>query len=340
MKSMEEKILERENSACMPLISVVIPAYNEARGIAHTVGAVAEELRKIAADCEIIVVDDGSKDGTFEALRSLAPDYPCLKALRLSRNFGKEAALLSGLKAARGAAVITMDSDLQHPPALIPQFVAKWREGFAVVHAIKQDRKADTVLVRWRAAVFNRIFTSLAGFSMENSSDFILLDRAAVEVIIHQLPERMRFYRGITRWIGFRQTFIYFTVAERWDHSQTRWRLKALLKLASDSIVSFTTIPLRIVTLFGFVTLAIGLIVGLDAIISYLRGAAVSGFITTIGVLLVLGSFIMISLGIIGEYIAKIYGEVKARPISLVEYSFGFAEEKSAIRQNLPKRSG
>lgn len=307
-----------------PLISVVLPAYNEVMGIEKTIATVKTQLTEQNTRCEIIVVDDGSTDGTWERLQWLSLRNSALKAIRLSRNFGKEAALLAGLKAARGDAVITMDSDLQHPPETIARMLEKWRQGFSVVHAVKNQRKCDGVLARWRAAAFNALFEMLGGVNLKNASDFILLDRAVTEVITRYLPERMRFYRGLAHWVGFRQTIVHFDVARRWDNGNGRWKLADLINLATTALVSFTTTPLRIIAILGMATLLIGLIIGGEALFSWFTGRSVSGFVTLIGTLLIIGSFIMISLGIIGEYIAKIYEETKARPTGIVETSFGF----------------
>lgn len=307
-----------------PMISVVLPAYNEVMGIEKTIDTVQAQLTAQNTLCEIIVVDDGSTDGTFERLQWLSLQNKDLKAIRLSRNFGKEAALLTGLKVASGEAVITMDSDLQHPPETISQMLEKWRQGFAVVHAVKNERRCDGVMARWRAAAFNFLFEMLGGVSLKNASDFILLDRAVKDVIVHCLPERMRFYRGLAHWVGFRQTIVQFDVASRWDNGHGRWTLVDLVNLATTALVSFTTTPLRIIAILGSATLLIGLIIGGEALISWFSGRSVSGFVTIIGTLLIIGSFIMISLGIIGEYIAKIYEETKARPTGVIETSFGF----------------
>jgi polyisoprenyl-phosphate glycosyltransferase len=306
-----------------PTISIVIPAYNEAEGIENTVRVVHDELSRAGTVHELIVVDDGSPDGTYETLQRLSQKFPTLKAIRLSRNFGKEAALLAGLKGSSGDAVITMDADLQHPPAVVPQLIQKWQEGYKIVHAVKATRGSESRLAKWRASAFNFIFEKLGGISLKHSSDFILMDREARNVMIRCLPERMRFYRGLAHWMGFKQTIVSFDVADRWDKGKSRWSMMSLVNLATTALVSFTSTPLRIVTVLGFVTLAIGLIIGLEALVSWLLGRSVSGFATTIGTLLIIGSFIMISLGIIGEYIAKIYEEIKGRPTCIVECSFG-----------------
>ena len=308
------------------LLSVVVPAHNEAAGIEHATAVIAKALAPCGMAYEIIVVDDGSRDGTFDRVHALARDDPRIKGLRFTRNFGKEAALLAGLRAAGGDAVVTIDSDLQHPPELIPTLVGAWREGAMVVDAVKRSRDNDGALTRLRASVFNRVLSKLSGINLEHSSDFKLLDRRVVDAITHDLPERQRFYRGLADWVGFRHATVPFDVAPRAE-GQGKWTLLKLADLATTAIVSFTSAPLRIVTLMGLLTLVFGFAVGTEAFVGWLRGRAISGFTTTITTLLIIGSFIMISLGIIGEYIAKIYDEIKARPTYLVERVAGLGEE-------------
>jgi hypothetical protein len=221
--------------------------------------------------------------------------------------------------------VVTIDADLQHPPHLITCMIDEWRKGAKVVNAVKRSRQRDGVLTRLRARVFNSILSSLGGINVQNSSDFKLLDRVVVDAIARGLPERQRFYRGLSGWVGYSHVSIPFDVEARAE-GQGKWTLWKLADLATTATVSFTSAPLRIVTILGLLTLAFGFAVGSEAIIGWFRGRAVSGFTTTITTLLILGSFIMISLGIIGEYIAKIYDEIKARPPYLVEASIGIGE--------------
>jgi len=309
------------------LLSIVIPAHNEALGIADAIDVIAGVLDQCAIRYELIVVDDGSRDATFAKVQELCQERPVLRGLHFSRNFGKEAALLAGLEAAKGDAVITMDADLQHPPALIPQMLEKWREGAKVVHAVKEDRSHDSAFARLRAGIFNGILTRLSGIDVRNSSDFKLLDRTAVDVIVRQLPERRRFYRGLADWVGFEQASIPFAVEQR-TAGEGKWSFMALVDLATTAIISFTSAPLRIVTILGSITLVFAFLVAVEALWSWLQGEAVSGFATIIMTVLLLGSFIMISLGIVGEYIAKIYEEIKARPSYIVDSACGFEEEQ------------
>ncbi|MDD4914564.1 MAG: glycosyltransferase family 2 protein [Methylococcales bacterium] len=307
------------------LVSVVVPAYNEARGINTAIRQMAGILEGCQSNWEIIVVDDGSRDATYRNICELSEQEPRVKAVALSRNFGKEGALLAGLEYAAGDAVITLDADLQHPPGLIPDMLAKWRQGAQIVHAVKRNRNRDSMAKKATAFCINKIISGLGGININNSSDFKLLDREIVDIIVYQLPERQRFFRGLTSWLGFTEDYIYFDVDDRLE-GESKWSVWSLLELSITALTSFTSLPLRIVTFLGIATLLLGAGVATDAVLSYMKGQAVSGFATTIITLLLIGSFIMISLGIIGEYIAKIYEEVKARPLYLVKASNGFAK--------------
>jgi glycosyltransferase involved in cell wall biosynthesis len=304
------------------ILSVVIPAHNEELGIAHALSVIKEILATCGMEWEIIVVDDGSRDGTFGKLRELAAREPRIRGVRFSRNFGKEAALLAGLNTARGDAVITIDADLQHPPRLIPEMIEAWKQGAKVVDGVKRSRSTDGFLTRLRASIFNATLSRLGGINMENSSDFKLLDRIVVNAITGALPERQRFYRGLSDWVGYRHENVLFDVEER-ALGQGKWNLWGLLGLATTAIVTFTSAPLRIVTGLGVVTLIFGCVIAAEALVGWFQGRSVSGFSTTIFTLLIIGSFIMISLGIIGEYIAKIYDEIKRRPTYLIESTVG-----------------
>ena len=308
------------------LLSIVIPAHNEAAGIADALNTIKDTLSSCGMPWEIIVVDDGSRDNTFDRLNELAQDDSRVKVIRLSRNFGKEAALLAGLRAAIGDAVVTIDSDLQHPPQLIPTMIDAWRKGANVVDAIKRSRQNDGVFTRLRARIFNSLFSKLAGINLQNSSDFKLIDRVIVDTLACDLPESQRFYRGLSDWVGYSHETILFDVETR-AKGEGKFTLWSLMNLATTAIVSFTSAPLRIVTILGFSTLLFGLVVSVEAITTWFRGEAVSGFTTIVITLLIIGSFIMISLGIIGEYIAKIYDEVKHRPSYLIEDSIGIDQD-------------
>ena len=305
------------------MISIVIPAHDEAEGIKDSIQAIIDIMETCAYSFEMIVIDDGSSDSTFAQVASVSSNDNRIKALRFSRNFGKEAALLAGLQMATGNAVITIDADLQHPPRLIPDMIDKWRAGAQVVDAVKRKRDLDSMLVKLRANIFNTLLSYLGGVDVKNSSDFKLLDRVVVNAITNELPERRRFYRGLVDWVGYNHEILFFDIESR-AKGEGKWSLWGLIGLATTAVISFTSTPLRIVTFLGFFTLIFGFFVAAEALWSWVQGQAVSGFVTMIITLLLLGSFIMISLGILGEYIAKMYDEIKARPTFLVAESVGF----------------
>ena len=323
---MKEHISPSSVGSAQALISVVLPAHNEEAGISRAFEVIGRILDECGVSWEIIAVDDGSRDQTFAVISSIARNDSRIRGIHFSRNFGKEAALLAGISTAHGDAVITMDADLQHPPSVIPQMLDAWRKGAKVIHGVKRQREHDSMAMKIRASIFNKTISWLGGINIQNSSDFKLMDRVVVDVIAQQLPERRRFYRGLADWVGYKNTEILFDVAERSD-GEGKWSILGLVELALTALVSFTSAPLRIVTILGLLTLTLGLGLTVDTLWSWFHGRAVSGFSTMILTLLIIGSFIMISLGIIGEYIAKIYEEVKARPVYLIDESVGFKQQ-------------
>lgn len=307
------------------LISIVIPAYNEAATIRTAVEQVLQIVDDHHLPAEIIVVDDGSADGTQDEIRRLHATDARVKGIRFSRNFGKESALLAGLQNSAGEVVVTMDADLQHPPAVIPQLVTCWQSGAMIVNAVKRSRANDSWLVRTRAAAFNFVMMRLTGLDIRDSSDYKLLDRRVVDAIVHSMPEHHRFYRGLAAWIGYASASVPFHVAPR-DAGEAKMSVRGLVKMAVAALLTFTAAPLRIVAWLGFLTLCFGFVIAAEALLSWWRGDAVSGFTTLICTLLLLGSAIMFSLAIIGQYLAMIYDEVKARPQYLIESGTGFNE--------------
>ncbi|NSW91037.1 MAG: glycosyltransferase family 2 protein [Firmicutes bacterium] len=299
------------------LITVVIPVYNEENQICENINVIRNYLSKTGMDFEILVVDDGSTDGTWLKLKMLTENFPGIKALRLSRNFGKEAALCAGLEAAGGDACIVMDSDLQHPPELIPEMVRLWKEeGYEVVEGVKTSRGKESPVNKVGANLFYYILSKLSGFDINQASDFKLLDKRVVQAW-RGMNERNTFFRGMSVWVGFNRVSIPFNIKSR-TKGASKWSLFKLFKLAINAITSFSSLPLHIVTFMGLVFLAGSLILGIQTMYMKLKGMAYSGFTTVILLLLIIGSTLMISLGIIGTYIAKIYEEVKRRPRYIV----------------------
>ena len=269
---------------------------------------------------EIVVVDDGSHDTTFRRAAELGDAGFPVRARRLSRNFGKEGALLAGLTHATGDAVVTIDADLQHPSELIPDMVRAWEAGAKVVHGVKRDRGDEPWSASVRAWFVNRVITSLGGIDVRRSSDFKLLDRAAVDVLATAMPERSRFYRGLADWIGFPQDDASSLIASR-KSGKSGWSVRSLIGSALTALVSFTSAPLRVISVLGVLTFLLGIAVGSDALRSWLAGEAVSGFATTIMTLLIIGSFIMINSCRFHRrgYIAKVYDELKRRPAFVID---------------------
>lgn len=295
------------------VLSVIVPALNEERGLAEALRQICEQARLTGLDVQLIAVDDGSTDNTWSVLRTLDREIPELHAIRLSRNFGKEAAIAAGLDAARGDAAIILDADLQHPPALIPEMVRLWRaEGWDVIEAVKAHRGRESWWQRRTRRGFYNIAAALTGYNLQDASDFKLLDRKVIEAW-RRFGERATFFRGLVAWLGFSATQLSFEVPVRAD-GPSRWSWRRLTQLATRAVTSFSAIPLQLVTVLGLLTLLIGAAVGLQAVRLWYQGRALPGFTTVILLQLIVGGFLMISLGIIGSYIARIYDEVKARP--------------------------
>ncbi|MEO0711832.1 MAG: glycosyltransferase family 2 protein, partial [Pseudomonadota bacterium] len=241
-------------------LSIVIPAHEEAEGLARAVAEIRGAAEDHVAQIEIVIVDDGSRDATWEVIEALSKEMGGIKGIRLSRNFGKEAAILAGLAAARGEVVITIDSDLQHPPALIPKMLGEWRDGAKVVNMVKSTRQDEGPVKAWLTRRYFGLFTQLAGIEIGNAADFKLLDREVVDCLL-ALPERERFYRGLVAWIGYEQRTLMFDVAPR-VAGQSKWSALRLARLALDSIVSFSTTPMHLMTCLGGVFGVIAVVLG------------------------------------------------------------------------------
>ena len=295
------------------MITVLMPVYNEGKYIYNNVMKVDSLLIEKGIEHQFLLVDDGSNDNTWDEMCRLASDYPHVSIIRLSRNFGKESALCAGLENAAGDAVVIMDSDLQHPPEYIPEMVRLWREeGYNVVEGVKEDRGKESLGSKLAALLFYRTFRRTTGIDIGVASDFKLMDRSAVEAW-KKLPERNIFFRGLSAWVGFKRCTPPFKVAPR-AGGDTKWTFSALVGLAINPITAYTAAPLFIVFWLG-VLMGIGaVILGIQTLYNYFAHQSVPGFSTVILLLLFIGSAIMISLSIIGLYIAKIYDEVKARP--------------------------
>ena len=299
------------------VLSVVIPAYNEEESIPGTIDEVVRVLTESGIDYEIILVDDGSGDGTYSAVEKAAAGNFRVRGWKLSRNFGKEAAILAGLEAAVGDCCVILDADLQHPPGIIPEMYRLWREGAMIVHGVKSDRGPENPFNTFFASLFYSLISRFTKIDLRQASDFKLLDRKIVD-ILRSLPEKTRFFRGLSAYYGFSQARVEFSVARR-RKGKTSWSLRRLAVYALDSLSSFSAFPLQITTFIGAVMLLIFVFLGLQTLYNYGSGRAVEGFTTVILLLLFMASALSLSLGIIGHYIAKIYEEVKARPAYILE---------------------
>lgn len=299
------------------LISVIIPAYNEAKGLKFCIEQTTNILEKLEISYEIIVTDDGSIDDSWNILQNLTKDYSSLTVLRFSRNFGKEAAIIAGLTQAHGDAAIVMDADMQHPPKLLAEMIRLWeKENFLIVEGVKESRQKESWLRRIGAKMFYSLFSKTSGIDIRHSTDFKLLDRIVINQYL-ALPERGRFFRGLTAWLGFPKASVYFVPADRAE-SGSKWSIGSLVRLARRSLISFTNMPLRLITWFGLFTFIGSFALGIQTLWNKFSGHAVDGFTTVILIQLGLGSVIMFSLGLIGEYLARIFEEVKNRPLYVI----------------------
>lgn len=300
-----------------PRLSIVLPAYCEASHLAESLAVIRRHVLALDVSYEFVVIDDGSPDETWHVLQTLSREWPELRAFRLARNFGKEGCMHAGLEASRGDAVIVMDSDLQHPPDLIERMYRLWNDqSYDIVNAVKIERGDETWTKRRLTRLYYDLFASLAGVEIGDSSDFKLLSRHVVNTYC-RLPERNTFFRGLVTWMGYRQIEVPFNVAAR-AGGRSSWSFFKLAGLAINSLVSFSTVPLQAVTLLGLAFMAFGVVLGVEALWQKLTGSAVEGFTTVILLLLIIGAVLMIALGIIGQYIAKIFDEIKRRPRYLI----------------------
>lgn len=296
----------------MALLSIVLPAYNEEQNIANTAAVLSKLLSENGIDYELVFISDGSRDGTYGEIVRAARENPRIRGAEFSRNFGKEAGIFAGLELASGDAVIVMDCDLQHPPSVIPEMWKLWQDGAEVVEGIKTSRGRESLGHKLSAGLFYKIMSKLIKMDMNASSDFKLLDRKVVDVLL-ALPERNTFFRALSFWAGFRTESVQYEVQER-QFGESKWSLWSLMKYAVSNATSFSTLPLQLVTVMGVVSILFSIALAIQTLVRFLMGNSVEGFTTVILLILIIGGFLMLSLGIIGHYIARIYEEVKGRP--------------------------
>ena len=312
------------------MISVVAPVFNEHGTLEELHRRLTATLAKLGP-YEIVLVDDGSIDGSWERLLELAARDRHLRLLRLSRNFGHQAALSAGLDAARGEAIVLMDADLQDPPEVIPQLVAKWREGFDVVYAVRSDREGEPRLRLASISLFYGLLHRITATSIpQNAGDFRLLSRRAADAIA-AMPERARFLRGMTSWIGYRQTGVPYRREARYA-GESKYPTRKLVRLAFDGITSFSTAPIKLVTAIGFalVVFCVG-VLAWTLYVRFFTDNPPQGWTSVIAVVLLLGGVQLLSLGVIGQYVARIFDETKQRPLYFVEEVV-----EGGVRENEP----
>ena len=312
------------------MLTVVIPAYNEEAMIARAVSAIDGTLKGANIPFELLFVDDGSGDRTWETIKSAACAHPEVRGIHFSRNFGKEAAIMAGLTASRGTCCVVMDCDLQHPPEKIVEMYRLWEAGYEIVEGRKRSRGREGRLHAFAAKAFYALISAATGFDMENASDFKLLDRIVVDVLTG-MHEKNAFFRALSSWVGFQSASVEFDVQSR-EAGESKWSTFALIRYALGNISSFSAAPMQIVTVLGVVMLLVSAVLGGIALIQKLCGRALEGFTTVILIQLFSSSVMMISLGIIGYYIAKMYEEIKDRPRYIIADVCENRQENARIR--------
>lgn len=300
----------------MSLLSVVIPSYNEENNFSTAVQRLSEVLTAAKIEYELIFVDDGSRDNTYALICEEARKNSAVRGISFSRNFGKEAAIFAGLREAKGNACVVTDCDMQFPPEVIVQMWELWQQGYQVVEGKKSNRGKEHVAHGLFARLFYRLIGQAVGMDMQSSSDFKLLDRRVVDAL-NTLQERDTFFRALSFWAGFRTATVEFEVQPR-KNGTTKWSIRKLVRYAINNLTSFSTAPLRVITFLGAMLLIGSAVLALQTLVRFFMGTAVEGFTTVILLLLLIGGAIMVSLGIIGHYIGRIYDEVKKRPRYIV----------------------
>lgn len=314
--------IRRQPAVAHPVYSVVAPIKDEEEIVPHFYQRVVEVMESLGEPFELVLVDDGSRDGSYAAMRALHERDPRVRVVHFSRNFGHQVAISAGLDYARGDAVIIIDSDLQDPPEVILQLVAHWKDGAEVVYAQRATRRGETRFKLLTAAAFYRLITRITSVEIpRDTGDFRLLDRRVVDALV-QMREHHRFMRGLSAWVGFRQEAVTYERHERFAGS-TKYPLRKMIRFSLDAITGFSYVPLQLATSFGFMLAGLSLLGILIAIIVRVFGGAIQGQGTTLIAVLFLGGIQLIFLGIIGEYLGRIYDEVRARPLYIVREVLG-----------------
>ncbi|MCR5671374.1 MAG: glycosyltransferase family 2 protein [Butyrivibrio sp.] len=299
------------------MLSVIIPAYNEEEIIPKTISVIDGILTNENIEHELFFINDGSKDNTWKEIEEAAATNKNVKGVCFSRNFGKESAIFAGIAQATGDCCVVIDCDLQHPPEKIVEMYRLWEQGYEIVEGVKTDRGKESGLHRLAAKGFYGIMSEAVGFDMSRASDFKLLDRKAINVLLN-MNEKNAFFRALSSWVGFKSTEVEYEVRER-EAGTSKWSTSALIKYALTNITSFTSAPMQIITIMGIIVFVVGLASTIEALVKFFTGTAREGFTTVIILQCFTGSFIMFGLGIIGYYISKIYDEVKGRPRYIID---------------------
>ncbi len=305
-------------------ISIIIPCYNEEEGIEQLFERLLGVLNRLNLSYEIVCVDDGSKDQTLQRLIDYHRRYPGIKVISLSRNFGKDIALTAGIENAQGQAIIPIDADLQDPPELIEQFINKWREGYDVVYGKRRSRQGESWVKQFTANAFYRIISRISTVPIpRDTGDFRLLDKRVVDAI-KTMPERTRFMKGLFAWVGFKQTYIVYDRPNRLQGT-TKWNYWKLWNFALDGITSFSLLPLKVWSYLGVVLSLLAFMYGSFLIMrTLILGIDVPGYASLMVTILFIGGVQLITLGILGEYLGRIYEETKQRPLYLIRERYGF----------------
>jgi polyisoprenyl-phosphate glycosyltransferase len=309
----------------LPLLSVVVPCHNEEPVLRETHRRLTEVLQRLPGmSYEVIYIDDGSRDTTAQIMRELQSTDANVRCVLLSRNFGHQIAVTAGIEHARGDAVVLIDADLQDPPETILEFVARWRQGFEVAYGVRTQREGETHFKRWSASIFYRLLNRLSDVAIPlDTGDFRLMDRRVVDTLI-AMPERDRFVRGMVSWVGFRQTAVGYRRAARLA-GESKYPFWKMVRFATDGILSFSQTPLRIAIWMGFTVSALSLLgIAYAVMMRLLTSIWVPGWTLLFIAVLFLGGVQLISLGIIGEYVGRIYGETKRRPLYIAQERLGF----------------
>lgn len=313
--------METSESLRTGRLSVVLPAYNEEESVPLAADVIGDLLTKAGIDHELIFVNDGSRDHTWRAIQEAAARRPQVRGIRFSRNFGKEAAIFAGLAQAKGDCCVVLDCDLQHPPEKILEMYRLWQQGWQVVEGVKISRGKESPLHTLAAKTFYRFLSGATRIDMSHASDFKLLDRRAVDVLV-AMREKNAFFRALSSWIGFDTAQVEFEVQPR-AAGESKWSLRSLTRYAVTNLAAFSTAPLQIVTILGVLVFLCSLVLGCWSLWQKINGQALEGFTTVILLLLLIGSALMVCLGILGYYIAKVYEEIKDRPRYIVSDDCG-----------------